>query len=305
MDFTVSFGNNIKDPNDITAYRSLKEILEYQSYSEKLEWQIEDIRGAETKEERKKLKTHLPYIIGSHFEPENRHASNLKQSNLMIFDVDGLNEDEVEPLFEKLAKERFVVFVFRSPSGNGLKFGVGLQKMITDHELFPKVYKYAKKFFEEYYEIALDKTSDCSRACFLSYDENYYYNDSPRLFPVKFEPEKQPVYTEKDFTTELDSIDQEEEFQIIADICRKISISDYNDWITAGMALKTIYQGEELFLMLSMGKGYKDSASTVRYKFRTFASDGAVTIKSFFHIAKKYDYDVSGAYKEAFKKLKT
>jgi len=291
---SVSFGESITNPDQLFKYHSLEELLSWQCTSEKQEWLIEDLRRIEDKKERNKLKKRLPYIVASHFEPDIRNTKNLVKSNGFIFDLDGL--DDVEGMFKKLTLEPYVHFCFRSPGGRGIKFGVLLETDIKDAELYTKVYKYASKKFNEFYDIELDKTSDPARACFLSCDHNYYYNADSAKFPIKFDVEKPtPVYTPTDFNT-----DQETEINIIREICQTTNISDYRDWVEAGMALDSLGSvGESLFLELSTGGGQKDSISSLQRKFRTFRGSG-ITISTFFHVAKKYGVDVSGIYKRHY-----
>jgi len=283
---TVSFGESIKKPDQIFKYESLESLLKWQAFSEKQEQKIEDLQKETDPDKRKLIKNQLPYIVGSVFSPEKRKAKNLKNSNLMIFDVDKI--DNVEELFNTLKREPFICFIFRSPSGNGIKFGVKLKQNITDPDLFSKVYKYASKKLSKFYDIELDKTSDCSRACYLGNDPNYYYNPVSVGFPIKYDIEK-PV---QQFTAEFEN-DPDIELQIIREICQTMNVGNYQDWVTCAAALATLGGiGEDLFITLSTGKGYKDSVSSLRRKFKSFSSSGGVQIGSFFHIAKEIGVDV-------------
>ena len=229
-------------------------------------------------------------FAGSHFEQEIRNTKNFKKSNMLIFDID--NIENVEEVFLKLSKESLIHWMFRSPSGNGIKFGVLLESYIVDSNIYTKVYKYASKKFSEFYGIELDHTSDCARACFLSFDQNYHYNENSEKFPIQFEVEK-PVKTIKYTPTEFES-DPNKEYQILQDICRQLTINNYEDWYQAGMSLATQgHQGEELFCLLSLGKGHKDSESSVRRKFRTFKPHGGITISTIYYLAKNNGIDVS------------
>ena len=206
----------------------------------------------------------------------------------MIFDVDKINN--VEDLFDTLKREPFIHFMFRSPSGNGIKFGVKLKNDITDSDLYSKVYKFASKKLSNFYNIELDKTSDCSRACYLGHDPNYYYNANSEGFPLLYDIEK-PI---EQFIADYEN-DPDTEIQIIKEICQNLNVSNYNDWVTCAAALATLGGiGEDLFIILSTGKGYKDSVSSLRRKFKSFSANGGVQIGSFFHIAKQNGIDVKG-----------
>jgi len=283
---TVSFGESIRKPDQIFQYGSLEDLLKWQALSEKQESKIEDLQNETDPDKRKLIKNQLPYIVGSVFQPEVRKAGNLKKSNLMIFDVDKIVN--VEELFGTLKSEPFVCFIFRSPSGNGIKFGVKLKNNITDPELFSNVYKYASKKLSNFYNIELDKTSDCSRACYLGHDPDYFYNPNSVGFPLRYDVEK-PI---EQFLAEFEN-DPDIEIQIIKEICQTMSVGNYNDWVTCAAALATLGGiGENMFITLSTGKGYKDSVSALRRKFKSFSASGGVQIGSFFHIAQQNEVDI-------------
>jgi len=294
MQATISFGESITKPDQLFKYSSIKELLEWQAFSEKQEWLIEDLRRISDKKARNELKKKLPYIVASHFEPVVRNTKNLKKTNGMIFDVDGI--ENVEELFTTLEKDPYIHWMFRSPSGNGIKFGIMLETYLVEPEFYSNVYKYASKRFSETYNIKLDHTSDCARACFLSFDPNYHYKDEPAKFPIRTIVEKPtPIYVPNEFES-----DQKTEVNIISEICRSINITDYHDWVEASMALESLGSiGESLFLELSTGGGQKDSISSLQRKFRSFRGSG-IGIATFFHVAKKYGADVSEIYKRHY-----
>ena len=97
---TVSFGESITNPKQIFKYRSIKELLEWQSFSEEQEFRINYLRNEKNPDREKLIKKKLPYIVASHFEPEERKSKNLLKTNSMIFDIDKI--DNVEELFKKL-----------------------------------------------------------------------------------------------------------------------------------------------------------------------------------------------------------
>ena len=164
-----------------------------------------------------------------------------------------------------------------------------LETDIVDPGLYTKVYKFASKKISEFYNVELDHTSDCARACFLGHDKNYYYNADSAKWPIKFEVEK-PVeqYQPKEFT-----VDQTKEIEIVREICQTLTAGNYEDWITCAAALSTLGPiGEDFFVMMSTGKGYKDSVSSIRRKFKSFSANGGVGIGSLFHIADRSGIDI-------------
>ena len=89
-------------------------------------------------------------------------------SGLLCIDFDHLSD--VEKLFNRLLQDDFfdTQLLFRSPSGNGLKWII----TINTHNLLHSTYFAAvANYILKTYRIAPDKSgSDLSRACFLSHD---------------------------------------------------------------------------------------------------------------------------------------
>lgn len=66
---------------------------------------------------------------------------------------------------------------------------------------------------------------------------------------------------------------------------------DYTDWITTGQALHAAYNGDdeglEAWIELSRGKSFEEGDDEVCVeKWRTFTSDGGISLGSLFHVAK-------------------
>lgn len=143
---------------------------------------VEAIRKTESKEERNKLKAKLPAIL---FQGEFTHRAIIglvNASGLMILDFDGITEDsELRNTFNKLKENKHIVSVFISPSGNGLKALLRINKV--DATTYTKIFKSFKEEFKyNYFDIA---TSDVSRVCFSSYDPNIYINYDAEVYAPK------------------------------------------------------------------------------------------------------------------------
>lgn len=286
MEFTLMFGENIQEPDQIYEY-SLEKLFSFMRYSEKLEWLIEDIRAAHRigeKNTKSDLKKQLQYIITSHLKEPRRHKDNFLCSNGFIFDADHLVD--VTKMVEILKTNKYVHFMFLSPSGDGLKIGVKTSVMIDNADWYSSAYRYCSHQITKTYGITLDKTSDCVRACFLSHDDDIYYNPNsalwfPKILKEQPKPEYKPI-----IMSEVDEISR------CIDAARSITVSDYQEWVTCMFALKNTFgeAGFDVFRALSFGKGYKDSENDLQYKWRTIPGDSQVNIGSFWHIAKKYGY---------------
>ena len=98
----------------------------------------------------------------------------IKHSGLLCLDFDHLNN--IETLFNQLLNDEYfdTQLLFRSPSGNGLKWIIPIDTTQTTHgDYFAAVSNYIKAT----YNIEVDKSGkDISRACFLSHDPQAYIN---------------------------------------------------------------------------------------------------------------------------------
>ncbi|HQI44303.1 MAG TPA: BT4734/BF3469 family protein, partial [Dysgonamonadaceae bacterium] len=98
----------------------------------------------------------------------------VKHSGLLCLDFDHLNN--VETLFQRLLQDDYfeTQLLFRSPSGDGLKWVISIEDNPTTHSnYFTAVANYIAKT----YGVAVDKSGrDISRACFLPHDPNAYLN---------------------------------------------------------------------------------------------------------------------------------
>jgi len=121
-------------------------------------------------------KENLPYFNLGQFDNDYRKDVNLLRTSFFIFDYDHL--DKIEEMKSNLQVEEAVFAYFVSPRGNGLKVIYRLDKPLTNHEEYSKLYKYYAKIFNVDLGERPDKTSDASRACFFSYDPDLYINTS-------------------------------------------------------------------------------------------------------------------------------
>ena len=122
----------------------------------------------------------LPYLVCAAFKPAIRRRENFLKIIHFIVDLDGIAAHfDKATLWEKLAADPQLVLLFTSPGGDGLKLLYGLEQKCTDYGLFSAFYKL---FVEDlaarfHLQAVIDtSTSDVTRACFISYDENAYYN---------------------------------------------------------------------------------------------------------------------------------
>lgn len=98
----------------------------------------------------------------------------IKHSGLLCLDFDHLNN--VQTLFQRLLNDDYfdTQLLFRSPSGDGLKWIISIEDNPTTHSNF---FTAVANYILQTYGIVVDKSGrDISRACFLPYDPNAYLN---------------------------------------------------------------------------------------------------------------------------------
>lgn len=105
---------------------------------------------------------------------------NFGSSNeLFHFDIDNLTDDELASVKAKLIALPEMVFVFLSPSRNGLKGVIRVQHEIKSDADFKIVFAQAAAYFQSL-GITIDPScKDVRRLCFVSYDSDIFINKNP------------------------------------------------------------------------------------------------------------------------------
>jgi len=197
----ISVFKSLFKPNEIPYVVPISKIVKRikQGASEELVYEI--------RKGKKELKNQLPAIVFSGLF-NKRNGNGLKQhSGLMCFDFDKYpNSQELNKQKEILKKNKHVVLLFTSPSGNGLKAVIKVSNELTK-ETHPQVFKaFNKQFKYEYFDIAC---SNLDRVCFESYDPDIYVNYEAETFDAKTFDEG---YT---YTNKVPLIPLDDENQII------------------------------------------------------------------------------------------
>lgn len=100
-------------------------------------------------------------------------------SGVIAIDVDGLSVDDVERWFHTLKKNPLTYFVFRTPSGHGIKF------LVLHNNSNPANHADLYDQICDSYEIssAVDKSvRDIARANYICYDPNAWINPTPQIY---------------------------------------------------------------------------------------------------------------------------
>lgn len=145
------------------------------------------------------LKRQLPYFVCGMFNPPYRRTENFGCTENFVLDFDHLSAKklDVRTLKEKIVADRRVMMCFSSPSLDGLKVMFRLKEQCHDSGLYKIFYKaFASSFARELgVEQVLDaRTSDVTRACFVSVDPEAYYNkDAEAVDLTAFVQEDNPL----------------------------------------------------------------------------------------------------------------
>ena len=180
----VFVGRNITQNNDPLVKMPIEELIR-RIQNPKIDFQnsIKQLRIANTIDSNKykELKKALPYFTCGNFHPLFRKKENFASINNFVLDLDHLSQNEVniDILTEQLKQDSNLVAFFVSPGGDGLKVLFHLKEKCSDSSLFSAFYKiFTMKFALKYnlQKVVDLKTSDVSRACFISWDENALIN---------------------------------------------------------------------------------------------------------------------------------
>ena len=99
-----------------------------------------------------------------------------KVSGLLCIDFDHV--EKLEVLFTKLLNDEYfnTVLLFRSPSGDGLKWVIEIPAQELPHSEF---FKAVENYILSTYKVEIDGSGkDISRACFLCHDPNAFINEN-------------------------------------------------------------------------------------------------------------------------------
>ncbi|WP_312331943.1 BT4734/BF3469 family protein [Sphingobacterium sp.] len=125
---------------------------------------------------KKTLKEGLPYFTFSGTFKNRRTESLIKHSGLLVLDFDKLDIDRLPELKEQIKTIEWVLAVWISPSGLGLKV---LVKIDPHYHL--DTFLWLKDFFAGNFLLDMDDSGkDIVRACFVSWDPEVYYNPASK-----------------------------------------------------------------------------------------------------------------------------
>jgi len=104
----------------------------------------------------KNMKTNLPYVVPSIFNPPFRKTGNFGSSEHLILDFDHLSEYDLDPeeLKNKIRNDNRIEMMFVSPSLNGLKVFFRIKEKIYDPAKYSLFYKNFSLAFAKEHQIS-------------------------------------------------------------------------------------------------------------------------------------------------------
>ncbi|MCM1079540.1 MAG: CRISPR-associated primase-polymerase type B [Bacteroidales bacterium] len=189
----ISIGNNIKSGNDLLQKATVKYLCDAirhpkQTISARLRQLriVKQINAAQYAT----LKQQLPYFVCAIFNPAYRRTENFAYTEYFIIDIDHLSDKGIvlEELRKRLTNDDRVLLCFASPSGDGLKVMMRLASRCYDSTTYKIFYRiFVERFSIQYniQQVVDTKTCDVTRACFISEDNNIYFN--PQCAAVRLE----------------------------------------------------------------------------------------------------------------------
>lgn len=146
---------------------------------------IEEIRQYPITSKKRKLE--LPVIMwqGAFSHRADNGLRNL--SSLMCIDIDHQTPEKLMMLRSCLMNTSWVMAMFRSPSGDGLKVIVKTDNYAPSK--YKNLYRQLEKMFEDRFAIKPDKNCEAlSQGCFASYDPDIYVNQNPQTLHLEYDP---------------------------------------------------------------------------------------------------------------------
>lgn len=180
----IMFGNSIQSVGDALA--KMQEAELHQSIihpASDMEAKIRQLRVAYqiAPKQYAEQKRTLPYVVCGIFNPPYRNTENFGYIESFMIDIDHLGSKglTIGQLKARLLNDDRILLAFSSPSEDGLKVMFRLSERCYDAGLYSLFYKEFLRSFSEQYQleqVADKRTSDVTRACFLSVDYNAYFN---------------------------------------------------------------------------------------------------------------------------------
>ncbi len=185
----MMYGKNLTQFNDTLQKITIEQIYQWITTSEKLKSSIETLRNIRnlSLDSFLKAKKELPYFTISVFYPPYRKKEHFAYTEFLVIDIDSIDNEVIHRLKNLLVQDEFVKLFFISPSNEGLKIVYQFSEKVFDPAQYVFAYKAFIQEFSQKYDIHQidDKVFDVTRATFLSYDPNAFFNSSAKTINIQ------------------------------------------------------------------------------------------------------------------------
>lgn len=275
------FRRPIQNLNPCTTW-TLEDAWRYITSSEAAE-ATEQLRSLTNKDEQRKFKsTHFDYVTFSGRFKKRGKGQLIHHSGLICLDFD--NVSDVESLFKRLLQDKCFMtrLLFRSPSGNGLKWVIQIDCAdVEDHEEY---FESLLEYCTQTYGITPDQQCrDIGRACFLPHDPDAYLGRIPQPKQAKKKSSDKKTYSS-------DKLDDVERLTQAIERKRIDITANYGRWRNIGFALASSLgeNGRDYFHRLSQFyPHYSEKEADAQYDKCMRAKGSGITLASLFQYAKE------------------
>ena len=243
----------------------------------------EQLRSLTNKDEQRKFKsTHFDYVTFSGTFKKRGKGQLIHHSGLLCLDFD--NVSDVESLFKRLLQDKCFMtrLLFRSPSGNGLKWVIQID--CSDAEDHDEYFESLLEYCTQTYGITPDQQCrDIGRACFLSHDPDAYLGRTPQPKKTKKKSSVKKTYS-------CDKLDDVERLTQAIERKRIDITANYGRWRNIGFALASSLgeNGRDYFHRLSQFyPHYSEKETDAQYDKCMRAKGSGITLASLFQYAKE------------------
>lgn len=314
---------NLKSAGEMTLADAFRMITEDKTAMQKTQ-QLRTIKDAK---DARDFKAHnFDFVLFSGTFRSRKDEGLVQHSWLLCIDFDHLGY-QLASIRERLLQDRYFKtwLLFRSPSGDGLKWVVGIDLNRGDHK---KWFKAIQSYIRKQYQIEVDgQCVNVSRACFLPYDPNAYAapeitnmtSDGDAMGGLKsFDieawsgqlPEKEKTKPVVKTPVVSNPADEEEEVKKCVEAlvnCGKDITDGYENYRNVGFALADGLGegGRDLYHKLCcMNEKYDSRSCDRQYSECLKARKTGITIRTFWQMAKDAGIDISGIARNAHAPMK-
>lgn len=286
----VTFGPSITRPEDLEPLPLQNLMVQMQSG----QWRkpIEAIRREANPTLQRQLKQRLPYFVFAEFDGK-REDANVTRVHGVVFDFDHV--PDLPGLRRKIADSvPWARYIFRSPV-DGLKVVIPFARPVTDPYEYSRVWQHLRRELTARCETAPDNTPDRSRACFVSYDEDF----SALAGRTPFDPDSVPDVAEplpRGAKPAAAMVPQRYYAPNLTEAYVRSAVKylrtkklSWHDWSHCGMAFYNHFgeAGLTYWLEFADNPNYEDTAADLAKDWEGLKKYPDVKIGSFFHVAEQ------------------